>query len=291
MEHNLYIHSKNKSDSDKPYDFTLILNNHIQANKNQYIQVCVCNFYMLNTMYNISAIIGNNTFDIRRTGLDGLNPVINTYTIPDGNYSVLTLRDTINNLLSGIASITYNYANNTYTYKLTNIYYKYYIENIKCSKALGIYNTKEITIAGITGNYVNMIEYQQIIIKTDLIHSDLNQDNICYKQDDVFNISQILLWVNKQDVEPYRCISYDNNDTFTYNLINTSINKIKFTVHNENNNLITDCPDWFLHLKFKIVDKENNLIKSVLRLLGDIKYILYNIFFAYIRNKDGTGDV
>lgn len=292
-DYNLYIHSKNRSDKETAYDFNLYLQNPIICKDNEYIRVDVMSFYMINTMYNISSLLGNNSFEIQILQLNDIPFTSKLITIPDGNYSVLSFRDTVKLLFAnqGIdlvnkIDIIYNYYNNTYTLIRLDALYKYKIRNIKCQKALPITNLTEITYTGVSTSYINMVEYQQIIIKSDLIYQDLNQDNIIFLQDDKFNISQILFWINKQDVEPFKCISYKNDDggdSFSYNIVNKYINKINFKITNENNNTINDCPEWFLHLKFNIQKRHNIDYERVsnifISLLNDIKYILMRILF------------
>ena len=88
-------------------------------------------FFMLNSMYNVSSIIGNNTFILEKRNL--LTDAVEssqTMTIPDGNYSVLTFRDLLNTLLANTISVVYNYGQNTYTFTdLTDVNeeYKYHI--------------------------------------------------------------------------------------------------------------------------------------------------------------------
>lgn len=291
-DYNLYIHSKNRNEYESPYNFSLYLQNPIICNENEAIRVDVMSFYMINTMYNISSLLNNYTFQIDNIDLS-VQPnttTTSTYTIPFGNYSVLQLRDTLNNLLSGKISVSYNYQSNTYTLTKTNNNFKYFIKNIKCSKALNISNNTEITTLGVQTNYINLVEYQQVIIKSDLIYQDLNQDNIFYLQDDKFNLSQILFWCNKQDIEPFKCITYQNidgGDSFSYNIQNTNITKINFQIMNENDKLIQDCPDWFLHIKFHIYKKNNidygKISNIIINLLNDIKYITTRMLFSILK--------
>lgn len=291
-DYNLYIHSKNRNETEKPYNFSLYLQNPIICNDNEAIRVDVMSFFMINTMYNISSLLNNYTFQIDNIDLS-VQPnttTTSTYTIPYGNYSVLQLRDTLNNLLSGKVSVSYNYQSNTYTLIKTNTNFKYFIKNITCNKALNIPNNIEITSEGIQTSYINLVEYQQVIIKSDLIYQDLNQDNIIYLQDDKFNLSQILFWVNKQDVEPFKCITYQNidgGDSFSYNIQNKNITKINFQITNENDKLIEDCPDWFLHVKFHIYKKNNidydKITNMIMNLLNDIKYIMTRMLFSIIK--------
>lgn len=276
--YNLYINSTGNK-------YTLYLNNHISCLKNQKIKVNVKNFYMLNTMYNITS--DNNTFDIQRVlAFDGSGSITNTITIPIGNYSVLTFRDKIKSLFSGIGSIgnnidiIYNIPSNTYTFINNNATYRYYIKNIKCKKQLGLYEDWQITTSGITSSFINMKEYSQIIVKSDLMYNDLNQDNIQYDQ---LRISQILLFITCQDVEPFKSISYDGDD-FSYMLSNTDIGSITFNITNEFNELI-NCNNWFLHLNFEIIDDKKDyqflaikLMKKIVDVLDDIKYVLMSIW-------------
>lgn len=277
MNYNLYINSNGNK-------YTLYLNNHITCNKNQKIKVNVKNFYMLNSMYNITT--DNNTFDIFRSDYNGLNAIIIKITIPIGNYSVISFRDKIKNIFSNIPEIgnnidiVYNTSNNTYTFKNLNINYVYIIADIKCMKQLGLYEVTEITTSGISGSFINMVDYSQIIVKSDLMYNDLNQDNIQYEQ---LRISQILLFITRQDVEPFKSISYDGDD-FSYTLLNTNINNITFNITNERNEPI-DCSNWFLHLQFEIIEDKKDysivglkMLNKIIDLLSDIKYVLLSIW-------------
>jgi len=290
--YNLFINSKNRNSTEKSYDYTLMLKNQIMVKQNEYINVNVMSFHMINSMYNISSKLGNNTFDI----MEVKNPAIqtNTYTIPDGNYSVLSLKDVLNTLLGGKIEVSYNYASNTYLFtplinenELGGIIY--WIKNIKCSQFIGIYSdraflTGSLGLLSRTSGYLNMVNYQQILLKTDLQHESLNQDTITDKNNDL-NISQILFWVNKQDVEPFQSISYVNQGSscFSYNILNDNISSIRFTLFNERNEPITDAQEWLLHLQFVVRKKEEQtmyeIAKNIIKLLTDINYLLMNILF------------
>lgn len=278
MSYNLYIRN-NKSNYD------LILKNQIIVDKNKYLKCTVKKFYTLNSMYNVSYIIGNNTFELE---LIGGSTIQQSYTIPDGNYSVLTLRDMLNALLIGLVNVSYNYSSNTYTFtKTSQLYNTIIIKNIKCPQLIGITDSKEI-IGGVGTNskYINMVDYSQIIVMSDLNYMDLNQDNIFY--DENMRISQILLQVIRQDVEPFNAITQDN-DTVSYNLINNNINRIRFRIMNEKGMDISDIGDWYLHLNFEVVEKEDlkSMFRSIMKILSDIKHLLGTFFFRYIRKIDG----
>lgn len=282
--YNLFINSKNRNNTEKPYDYTLMLKNQIMVKQNEYINVNVMSFYMINSMYNVSSILKNNTFDIEKRTLANVLITTSTYTIPDGNYSVLSFRDVFNSLLANIINISYNYGSNTYSFVSIDTNYRYYIKNINCSKLIGIYSQIEITSTLYTGSYINMVNYQQILLKTDLQHESLNQDTITDTKNDL-NISQILFWVNKQDVEPFRAILYNNQGSscFSYNIVNNNISSIRFTLFNERNELITDADEWLLHLQFVVRNKEEKtqyqMGRNIIKLLTDMNYLLMNILF------------
>ena len=286
-DYSIYIHSKNRDPNQKSYDFTMYFKNQITCSKDQYIQVNVMSFYMMNTMYNISNTLNNSSFQIQVDDLIANTSSVNTYNIPYGNYSVYTLRDVLNTLLVNInISVAYNFHTNTYTFTKTNDALIYTIKNIKCDKALNIPDNT-VLINGYQTGFINLVEYQQILVKTDLIYDDLNQDNLFYKADDLMNISSILFWTHRQNTQPFSTITYENNDagdSFSYNLVNTNLSNINLKVYNEDDQLITDCPDWFIHLRFRIIDRPKvydfkSAFDKLFSLLVDIKYLLGRIFF------------
>ena len=285
--YNLFINSKNRLAGEKSSDFMLYLRNQIEVNNSQYINVNVMSFNMINSMYNVSAELGNNTFDIEVRNISTNAFVSNIFiTIPDGNYSVLSLRDLLNVKMSGYIQVTYNSAQNSYTFKKTDSGFRYYFKNIKAYKMIGISSYTEITTTGVISKYVNMKDYQQVIIKTDLAYEDLNQDNISDNDSDL-NVSQILFWCSKQDIEPFGCISYNNEDagnSFSYNIVNKNISSISFRIVNEYNQPITDAGEWLLHIQFTINDKlqysNEQIGKTLIKQLNDANFTLLNILFG-----------
>ena len=100
-KYNIFINSKNRDKNENIYDFNIYLKNQIFVGKNEGVNINVMSFSMLNSMYNVNSTTKNNIFTIRRTNLDGITGIVDTsITIPFGNYSVITLKDTINSLLT-----------------------------------------------------------------------------------------------------------------------------------------------------------------------------------------------
>ena len=286
---NIYINSKNRDVNEKVYDFNIYLKNQIFAGKNEGMNINVMSFSMLNTMYNVNQITKNNTFTVRKTNLDGITGVVDTIiTIPFGNYSVITLRDTINTLLISSSqsniTLTYNIPTNTYTFNNNNASYRWFLIPNTCIKLLGVATTTEIT-SNYTGTYVNMVNYNQIILRCPSLNFEyLNQDNIRDKNNNL-NVSDILFTINKGDVEPYKVISYKNEDagtSYSYNITNNNITTINLQLFNENDEMIIDAPDYLLELQIVVFYKAEPIFQELaiqsLSLLDDIYFALLNIY-------------
>lgn len=290
--YNLFINSKNKNQYENNNNLTIYFSNDeiITLNNNEYINVNVVSFSMLNSIYNVSEYSGNNKFVLQEYSLNGILDIENNITIPSGNYSVLTLKDTLNNLLSNKINISYNTATNTYTYKKLNEFKKYYINPLKCYKLLGINDIVEITTNGINSSFVNMVDFQQVIIRSPTLNfENYSLDNIKNKSNFLTN-SDILFWFNKQDIEPFKTINYRNEDcgtNFNYNLLNRYINILNFQIVNEYDEPINDCPDYLLQLQFTINEKNNDIIEvvsiEIIKILKDIQFILLNIINIFSR--------
>ena len=293
--YNLYINSSNRSKQEYPYNFSIFINDdEILASPNQVLNINVAGFYMMNSMYNVNSNSSNNTFELEKQELDGTVISTDTITIPFGNYSFFTLKEQLNQLLVSKIQLTYNIATNTYTYTNIDNLHKYFITPHLCSKFLGLSSTTEILTTGTTGTYINMINYSQIILRCPSLSFEKSSlDNIKGK-DNFLSVGDILFTVNKQDVEPFRSIYYNNIDgstVFSYNIMNTQINNLTFMLVNENDEFIYDAPDYFLHLQVSIIEKNEPYFKEVLfqilTTLNDIQFAILHMitFIKRIKNK------
>lgn len=276
--YNIYINSANRNKNEKTYDFNITFaNDELIIRPTDGVNVNIVSFSMLNSMYNVNQYLGNNTF-ILNTNFT-TNTII---TIPYGNYNVYTFMAQLNILLANIISVSYNIATNTYTYSnLTAL--NLYIQPTNATKLLGLYQTTQISISGTVGNYINMVAYQQVLLKSSsLVFENNSMDNIQDK-DNFVSVSDILYWVNKQDVEPFKMINYKNEDcstAYSYNVINRQFSILNFKLVNEFNQPIYDAPDYLLQLQITVFNKEPNkeAIKSLTKILNDIYYTLLSIF-------------
>ena len=278
--HNIFINSANRSNQENNYDFSIYFDNdEIIVKPNEAVNINVVSFSILNSMYNVNQYTNNSSFVLQKNNAE--NIVVN---IPYGNYSVYSLRDQLNLLMTGLISVVYNVATNTYTYKnLTNDDYK--LNPMNCKRLLGLSTLTTITTQGITSSYINMVDYQQVILRCPtLVFESSSMDNI-QDNKNFIAISDILYWVNKQDVEPFKMINYRNEDcstAYSYNIVNKSFSSLNFKLVNEFNKPIYDAPDFLLQLQITIFDKNNQTYLretsiQVVKLLNDIYYALLNI--------------
>ena len=278
--YNIFINSANRSSTDKPYDFSVFFDNdEIIVNNNEGVNINITSFSLLNSMYNVNEFTKNNTFLLHDVFLD-TDTII---TIPYGNYNVLTLLNQLNVLLSGKINLSYNVATNTYTYTNLSLL-SYSINPLNCSKLLGLSGLTTISSSGTIGGYVNMVNYQQVILRCPtLVFENNSMDNIQDKNNFIA-VSDILYWINKQDIEPFKTINYKNEDwgtLYSYNVVNKSFSNFNFKLVNEFNEPIYDAPDFLLQLQISIYDKDNTYFKEaslqMLKLLNDIYFTVLNI--------------
>ena len=282
---NIYINSANRNSVDKSYDFNIYFDNdEININPNEGVNVNVVSFSLLNSMYNVNQYTGNNSFILLQNGSTNT-----TITIPYGNYSVYSFMDKLNELLSNKIKVSYNIATNTYTYTNVSVGTLSIIPQ-NCNKLLGLNDTTSISSSGTISGYVDMVNYQQVILRCPtFVFENCAMDNIQDKNNFIA-VSDILYWINKQDVEPFKMINYKNEDcstVYSYNVLNTSFMTLNFKLVNEYNQPILDAPDYLLQLQISVFDKDNNYFKEAmlqgLNLLNEIYFTLLNIFSFFVK--------
>jgi hypothetical protein len=269
-----FIKSNNRSDNEKSYNFSIDYPDGVlTCNGDEYMEVNVISFDMINTMYNINS--DNNQFKIRETGLADV-----IYTIPIGNYSVKTFMAMMSSLINNVnIIISYNTAQNTYTFtKKAGVITTY---NLIPNKIWTIINLPAgtlfpITTTGMTTGYINLVNYSKIIIRTEGINYYYsNIEN--YGKPNSSTLSNIIFWACKSDIEPFKVIKYNNEDagrSFSYKIENKEINNLTLQLKNENNEFILDAPDYLIALQFNFYKVDDNIIKltmiSINKLLNEI---------------------
>lgn len=289
-----FIKSSNRGSNEKPYDFTIDYPDGVlTCNGDEYMEINVVSFDMINTMYNINS--SNNEFIIRQTGVGDI-----TYTIPIGNYSVKTFMTMMTSLINDVnIIITYNTAQNTYTFtKKAGITQVYRLLPNKIWTIINMIPTTyyEITTAsvggglsppegsdspgGLTTGYINLVNYSKIILRTEGInyyYSNIENYGGLNGVSNKSTLSNIIFWACKSDIEPFKVIKYNNEDagrSFNYRIENREINNLTLQLRNENNEPILDAPDYLIALQFNFYKKDDNTIKntiiSINKLLNEI---------------------
>ena len=192
------------------------------VNHNEGVNVSGVSFSLLNSMYNVNQYTGNKTFILHNTTLC----TNTTITIPYENYNVYTFLSQLNMLLVGFIDVSYKIATNTYTYTNLSLLYSLSVIPQNCNKLLGLSSTTSISTAGTNSGYVNMVKYQQIILRCPtLVFENNSMDNI-QDNNNFLAVSDILYWVNEQDIESFKMINYKNEDCgtlYSYNVVHKSL--------------------------------------------------------------------
>lgn len=266
-----FISSKYRGATDKTYDLTVDYPDEgIFCKDNEYIELNVVSFDMPNNMYNINSL--NNKFIITRETTD------TTYTIPEGNYSVKTFLATLQTLINDPhIIISYNTAQNTYTFKKNGTSHLHYLKPHLITGLINLYSTSyEITSLGLTTGLINLSAYSKVILRT---------QGITYYQSNLENLtntsalqlySDVIFWKTKTDIEPFKMISYNNEDAgnnFSLQLQDKMIFRLQLQLKNEKNEFITDAPDYTAVIQYNIYERQDDVVKitivSLLKLLND----------------------
>jgi hypothetical protein len=268
-----FIKSSNRASNEKSYNFSIDYPDGIlTCGADEYMEINVISFDMINTMYNINDT--NNQFIFRR------GTTYTTYTIPEGNYSVKTFMAMMSGLMNDPhITISYNTAQNTYTFtKKAGITQLHYIIPSKIWGIINLLPTIEynIPVAGFNTGYINLVNYSKIILRTEGINYYYsNIEN--YGASNNSTLSNIIFWACKSDIEPFKVIKYNNEDagrSFNYRIENKEINNLTLHLKNENNEFITDAPDYLLALQFNFYKIDDNIMKltmiSINKLLNEI---------------------
>ena len=272
-----FIKSSNRSQNDTAYNFSVDFTDGVlTCENNEYMELNVLSFDMINTMYNINT--SNNQFIIRRGTTDTI------YTIPEGNYSVKTFLSQLQTLTNDPhITMEYNIAQNTYRLHKTGTSQLHYLIPSKISGLINLLPTTiyEIPTTGLTTGYINLVNYSKIILRTEGINYYYSNIENYGTNKNISTLSNIIFWKTKSDVEPFAVLKYNNEDggnSFTYKIENKEINNISFLLKNENNEFITDAPDYMVAIQFNFYKIPDDIVKvniiSINKIINDIYNIL-----------------
>ena len=256
-----FIHSQNRTADDKVYNFAVDYPDGIISCKdNEYMELNVVSFDMSFNMYNINAT--NNCLKVNET----------LKYIPYGNYSVKSFRTTLLSLLPVGTAITYNEAQNTYTFTGTGT-----IQPITMGALIGLPNNIQVSIDNLTTGLINLSSFSKIILRTQgITYYQSNVENLQVASSNLQLFSDIIFWKNKQDVEPFKIIAYNNEDggnNFCLEVQDKMIFRLQFQLKNERNEFIEDAAEWMTVIQYNIYERQDDVIKntivSLYKLLND----------------------
>lgn len=281
---NAFISSANRAGNESSYDFTVEFpDDMITCSEQEYIQINVSSFDMLNTMYNINDT--NNTFNIL------MDDIPFTYRIPEGNYSVRTLQTWLSQTLTFLV-VNYNAAQNTWSIARKEdgeVLFNYAIVPLTSGKFFGLLNgTKyDLDDVGITTSYINLVNYNKIIIRTQNVNYDMNTiENLKSSGNNKLAFSDILFWKSKHDIEPFQNISYSNEDSgnsFNLSLQDKYVSNMRLQMKNENAEFIVDAPDYLIVLQFNIYQKMDYIKNSMVSISQNLRDIW--VVFLFVMEK------
>ena len=267
-----FIHSKNRTADDKVYNFAVDYPDGIISCKdNEYIELNVVSFDMPFNMYNINAT--NNCMKV--------NDILKY--IPYGNYSVKTFRTTLLSLLPVGTAITYNDAQNTYTFTGTGT-----IQPITMGALIGLPNNIQVSINNLTTGLINLSSFSKIILRTQgITYYQSNVENLQVSSSNLQLFSDIIFWKNKQDIEPFKIIAYNNEDggnNFCLEVQDKMIFRLQFQLKNERNEFIEDAAEWMAVIQYNIYEKQDDVIKNTIVSLYKLLNDFYISFLTLAQN-------
>lgn len=247
---NYYINTANQDKDDKNYSFNFRLGNNINLKEDEMAYFKLVNFSMMNSMLNVSSFHKNNQFRIN-------NGTVITYTIPDGNYTVTTLRDKINELTASTAlAFNYDRTTNSYFINTSGSGFIFYPMNMKM--ILGFTKDSYNLIVGDTyaEKFANLLPYTKLLLTTNnLAFNPSTDNNLNREYSGNEGINEIICWIDK-DEPPFTTIKYENLMNIEFSISNANLTYINFGIMNEYKEFIRDCPNCFIH--FQIIIKKNS---------------------------------
>ena len=276
-----FYSSQSKPSFEKNYDFNVELDLNVNLKSDEKLKFKLCDFTIMNSMLNVSAAHNNNIFDLV------IFSVTYTITIPDGNYTAVSLRDWINDYMTTNSyPLAFNYDKSTNRYWLvTSVGISgtdliFYPKN--CAQLFG-FNKKVSYVIQYpneyySDTYVNMLPYTKIILTTNLTFDNNTQQNLAlpYKNGNA-GVGNIVHWFDR-DIPPFTTISYTNNMNKEIEISDRNIKSIKFSLVNEFGTSIYDAPQCLLH--FQLITYDNtNWHKKFYSLLNDISYYLLSLYW------------
>lgn len=278
---NLYINSKSRLSTEKANDFTINLpSGLVKCNEDEYMVLNINSWLMVNYFYNTNSI--NNTYQVILRSLTGNSDIIETYNIPEGNYSVYDLEQYFNDTHKDVFTVEYIHYANKYKFirKYADTEYELQLKVISAKYFIGFEN-----------NVINVIPFLTGIIST--IPVNMAGDQIICLEIPTLNYKEPLIDNYNGKIEKSSIVAtlpintpsfglmiYNNEDggnSFSYQLNDTSIDEIRFICKNQDMEIM-DVSDYIIGIQFEIMKKNNmeTILNKIERLLSMIFTSLFD---------------
>lgn len=263
MEYNFYYCSEFKNSNETNNNFNIILDENIIIGENQSVYLKINNVCFLNSMFNISDYHKNNFIDIT------FESVLTRIYIPDGNYSVYTLRDILNTLLD-YAKIVIAYETINYSYSFRTQNGSVLLDPCHLKDFLGLSNSILVTTDTQWGSKIDLRSYNKIILTSSLTFKNNPYNNFISKYSSTSGIGSICCWIERNSI-PYSTIEYNNITNIKNEIVDKNIKNINFKIFNEYKEDITDMSN--VNINFTLIVGYNyNLM--IIKLLKYIRNLL-----------------
>lgn len=242
----LFVSSANRSSGNNS-KFTVYLPSSLISNynnKQKYIKVSMYDINVPREWYDIQTGI-NNTFIY----FDGTTST--TINIPEGNYSVYTLKDYLTTVLINY-TVTYNAITNKFTFSTSTVTAS--IKSLTAGELLGLIDGVVKTGTFTSTKPINMGIYNMLYLNTDLNSTDTNLDNLNGKYMD----SSTILDSVPITVGPWESIYYEsiNPSSFTVAVNGTQLSAITLYLTTDTGvELKSLVSNWCVTLQFEILTK------------------------------------
>jgi hypothetical protein len=288
---NLYINSKNRSKTENVNHMNISLPNGLLAcNQDEYFILNVNSFYTCANWYNCTN--KNNLCKLITKDNEGIITETINIELPIGNLNVLQISSILNNAMANHVIVTYDSITNKFLFVRKHHPspndYSTILNVVNCGNFIGFDNGNfiEITHEGIKShNKINVITLKAINIK---VTGDINMlnstiDNFSSQK---FQANDILFH-KVIDTKSNNVLGYKNSDAsnnFNYVLSNNNSGQINFftiSILDQDLNFIEDIDDYFLHLQFIKMKKQNTdaLLMKIVEYVKDIFLVIGNYLY------------
>lgn len=282
-KYNLIISSANRLSTDSISNINVDLEQSLIARDDEYFTVNMIQFNTIKAFYAVQKDLNSNFQVILYNNQSEVFDTIDN-EIPEGNYNVFTLKDTIASQTLNNIQIEYDSKLNKYIFKkIVNPLYTVYLKCINSGVFFGLENGVQylITDEGMySSKFINISGYENMVINIsgdiDIENSITNISNPTYVQ------SQILGIIPIANVAPMDTISYNNCDggiNYNYKIHNRYIRNLKIQITNERGVEFPQISDYLLSLQFIRHKKDNssNVLTEINKKLEDIAYFLTHL--------------